>query len=188
MDFSPAAAVILALDPAKGPSGAALLRPNGAKVALAAYAVLRKQSERDSFVAGAVELGKACRLPLVCVAETWDPPRGRDQRWTYPTILGIGEGWGLWAAELERHGVRGVVRVTPNVWRNGLFGKRRPKDSDSLEEMAKLHVLGTFGFRPSDHNVSDAVCIGLWGSLSQEVRATAEKVARASLRASKTTD
>ena len=52
----PADAVILALDPAKGVSGAALLRPAGHKSALAAYASITTQAERAAFVEATLQL------------------------------------------------------------------------------------------------------------------------------------
>lgn len=170
--------VILALDPAKSKSGAALMLDERTFVL---GGLARKQSVREYFVREASSLAAALGRPLVCVAEEWDPPRHKrkrtadgeervefDQRWTFKTIMGMGAGWGLWEAELERYRVKHIVRVTPNTWRDALFGKRRAKDTKSAKRQAVLHALALFGEEMPD-DVAEAVCIGLWGFKASSV-------------------
>lgn len=168
---------LLAIDPAKHLSGSALLKvqPTG-NAEVEAFLAVSTQQQRRFVVQQAVERAEAAKLPLVVVAETWDKPRGRDQKWTYKTILGIGEGWGLWAAELEHSKVRHVVRVTPNVWRDSVFGKHRPKDTEGLKAFALLYVQGRIRLHITDDNVCEAICIGFWGALAEPVLQMAEKV------------
>jgi hypothetical protein len=170
-----AEAVLLALDPAKGKSGAALLRPDGHKTRLVTSAVVTRQEERETFVASARELAKLLTVPLIVVAEEWDPPRvsgGKrvDKNWNYPTILGIGEGWGRWTAEFERYGIPelDVVRVTPNVWRDALYGKQRVQDSDGLKKFAVNYVEQRMQ-QTLPHDAAEAVCLGLWGLHAPDV-------------------
>lgn len=170
--------VILALDPAKSKSGAAILLASNE---LISAGLARRQPVREYFVRLAASLAHDLKRPLVCVAEEWDPPRHKrkrtaqgeekvefDQRWTYPTILGMGEGWGLWRAELYRYRVKNIVRVLPNDWRNALFGKRRAKDTDSAKLQAVDHIERLFGERMKD-DVAEAVCIGLWAFKASNV-------------------
>jgi hypothetical protein len=171
MTFSGANAVVVAFDPAKRSSGAAIFLGPG--VLHSAYTV-KKQSEREYVVKTAVELARAADRPLVCIAETWDPPRHRrrrtvdgaervefDQKWTYKTVLGIGEGWGLWAAELERYEVKYIVRKTPNEWRDRLFGKRRGKRTDDAKAQAVLYARCILkSIKDNETDLAEAVCIG----------------------------
>lgn len=171
-----AEAVFLLLDAAKKKSGAAITRPGGsAGLSLVTGAIVRCQADRETFVVSAKELATAHNLPLIVVAEEWDPPRGAgekrvDKRWNYPTILGIGEGWGRWTAEFERHAVSelDVVRVTPNVWRDALFGPQRPRDSVELKRFA-VRYIQTRLHATLPEDVAEAVCIGLWGLHSPDV-------------------
>ena len=101
----------------------------------------------------------------------------RDPKWTYETILGIGEGWGRWSAEIEsaneflsEEGLAPlvVVRVTPNDWRDAVFGVRRPKDTEALKVTAERYFEGVFGHRVAN-DIAEAGCISLWGTTSVEV-------------------
>lgn len=202
-------AVIFAIDPAKHTSGAVILAPDYGNTmageeehpfegvyALMEYGKVTSQSERERFMESALETAMELELPLVIVAEDWDPPRTRklrlpgnepgllmDPKWTYTTVLGIGEGWGRWAAEIEsastfldeEHGLPAVpvIRKTPNEWRDGLFGPRRPKEGTALKETACRYFQGVFGFSAS-HDISEAGCMALWGTTSDEVRTAAE--------------
>jgi Holliday junction resolvasome RuvABC endonuclease subunit len=173
-------AVLLALDPAKGKSGAAILRPDGQRTKLVMSLVVTKQSERETFVVGAKELAEKLELPLLVVAEEWDPPRGSgatrvDKRWNYPTILGMGEGWGRWTAEFERFGVaeKDVIRATPNTWRDALYGKVREQDSKKLKQVAVDYVERRLKVK-LPHDAAEAVCLGLWGAHAIEVLKRAE--------------
>jgi Holliday junction resolvasome RuvABC endonuclease subunit len=173
-------AVLLALDPAKGKSGAAILRPEGQHTKLVMSLVVTKQSERETFVLGAKEIAEKLDLPLIVVAEEWDPPRGSretrvDKRWNYPTILGMGEGWGRWTAEFERFGVseKDVVRATPNTWRDALYGKPREQDSKKLKQVAVDYIHHRLKLK-LPHDAAEAVCLGLWGAHAIEVLKRAE--------------
>lgn len=176
--------IVLALDPGKRVTGVALLT---SAETVAQYGVAKKQPEREAFVRAAVELAALERRPLRCVAETWDPPRHRrkrtfqgaervefDQKWTYETVLGMGAGWGLWLAELLRVGIRekDILRVTPNVWRDAVFGKRRGKDTDAAKLQALIFARHVFHMplsedleeakRRGDTDAAEAACIGAW--------------------------
>jgi hypothetical protein len=202
-------AVLLGVDPAKHTSGAVILTPdygNGmlgepehpfeGVYALSEFGKVVSQSERGRFVESALDTALELDLPLVVVAEEWDPPRLKklrlpggqsglllDPKWTYTTVLGIGEGWGRWTAEIEtaseylveEEGLPPipVVRATPNTWRDGLFGPRRPKDTLSLKSAACRYFEGVFGFAAS-HDISEAGCLGLWGTTALAVREAAE--------------
>jgi hypothetical protein len=204
----PVEAVLLALDPAKHTSGAVILVPdygNGmlgedehpfeGNYVLSEYGKVVSQSERGRFVESALDTAMEFDLPLIVVAEEWDPPRLKrlrlpgdqsgllmDPKWTYTTVLGIGEGWGRWTAEIETASEYlveeeklppiPVIRATPNTWRDALFGARRPKDSVSLKETARRYFEGVFGFAAS-HDISEAGCLSLWGTTAEEVAAAA---------------
>jgi len=183
--------VVLGLDPAKAVSGSAVLQIDGDRARLLANARVTTQADRAETVARACALSAERDMPLVVVAEEWDPPRhkrppktlpgvapetsGFDQKWTYKTILGMGEGWGRWTAEFERFGVRRIERVTPNVWRDAIFGKKRPKDTESLKRAALFYARARLGLEGVDDNVADAVCIGLWGMYAPAVLDAARK-------------
>lgn len=177
--------VILGLDPAKAISGAGVLEIQGDRAKLLAHARVTTQADRAEIVARACALSTERDMPLVVVAEEWDPPRhkrppkpvagvdpetsGFDQKWTYKTILGMGEGWGRWTAEFERFGVRRIERVLPNVWRDAILGKKRPKDTETLKRATVFYVRVRIGLQDIDDNVADAVCIGLWGMYAPAV-------------------
>lgn len=192
----PIAAVILALDPSKHRSGAAvMLGPD--KVVLAARA--RKQVQREFFVREALRYGAMLGLPVVVVAEEWDPPKHRrirqangtfktefDQKWTFPAILGVGEGWGRWTAEFERQGIREehIIRATPPVWRDGLFGKRRPRDTKGAKAYAIAYVAQRFQLELDDDS-AEALCLGVWGYHRPEVAEAAALVVKQASRKKK---
>ena len=201
MKCEPIEAVFLGLDPAKHTSGATILIPDygnslvgeeehpfEGQYALSEFGKVTSQSERGRFTESAVETALDMKLPLVVVAEVWEPPRNKklrlpgnqagllmDPKWTYQTVLGIGEGWGRWAAELdsaneylreeEKLPPFPILRATPNVWRDELWGPGRPKDSTALKATAKRYFEGVFGFPASD-DISEAGCIALWGTTS----------------------
>jgi hypothetical protein len=187
-------AVILAIDPAKHTSGAALLLPDygnprveephpfDGNYVVEEFGKVTSQEERGRYIEALMEAMMETGLPLVIVAEEWDPPRGKTdkEKWTFDTILGIGEGWGRWTAEIETASMFlkdeenlpaiPVVRVKPNEWRDGVFPPPRPKDTRALKETAKRVFEGVFGFKASD-DISEAGCIGLWATTSPEVAA-----------------
>ncbi len=198
----PIEAVILGLDPALHKSGAGLLCPDyggmnekphafQGQYVLEEFGKVLSQSERCRFVEAASDRAIDLGLPLVVMAEEWDPPRDRkvslvggghsyvkDQKWTYETILGIGEGWGRWSAELENvaeclldegHPAMIVERVTPNVWRDERFGPKRPRESEALKACACRYFEGVFGYKASS-DISEAGCIALYATTSDVVR------------------
>ena len=201
MPVAPIEAVILGIDPAKHTSGATLLvpyygsitevpKPFDGSYAIDKFGKVVSQSERERFVQALLDTALELKLPPVVVAETWDPPRdrrirlpngetafARDPKWTYETILGIGEGWGRWSAELEsaneylaEEGLPPliVVRVTPNDWRDAVFGPRRAKDTEALKATASRYFEGVFGYAVPD-DIAEAGCISLWGTTAVEV-------------------
>jgi len=202
-------AVILSLDPAKHRSGATILVPDYGNPLLdeeehpfrgdyviAEFGKVESQGERRRYLEAAVEYAEEAPqpLPVVVVAEEWDPPRDRrvrgpggrfyllkDQKWTYTTILGIGEGWGLWQAEIhainESFAEDGlpsipVLRVTPNEWQL-LYGPHRPKDTEARKATACRWFEAVFGYKAAD-DIAEAACIGLWATQAPAVREVVE--------------
>jgi len=196
-------AVVLAIDPAKHTSGAAILTPDygnpmfedphdfEGNYVLSEFGKVTSQEERQRFVESFLEEAMELELPPIVVAEVWDPPRTRmvggnlimDPKWTYTTVLGIGEGWGLWNAELlsaseflqeeENLPPLPVFRVTPNEWRAAVLPAPLPKDSAALKETAKRFFEGVFGIKASD-DISEAGCIALWATKDPGVAEAAE--------------
>jgi hypothetical protein len=173
--------VLLAIDPALHTSGAAILIPDYGPMddphpfkgdyILYEFGKVVSQSERERYVESLLQTASEYELPAVVVAEIWDGPRGHDQKWTYETVLGIGEGWGRWSAEIEaaneylrEEGLPEVAleRVLPNDWRDALFGRNRPKDTETLKATACRFFEGVFGYKASA-DISEAGCIGLYG-------------------------
>lgn len=161
------------------------------------------QGERARFVESLLEMSDELSesqekyIPPVVVAEEWDGPRdrrirlaggemgwARDPKWTYTTIMAIGEGWGRWSAEIEaanefrREEKLGpdiiLHRVRPNDWRDRVFGNNRAVDSASLKTAAVRLFSGVFGFDAS-HDIAEAGCIGLYGLSSREIETAIEK-------------
>jgi hypothetical protein len=193
---TPSEAVFLAIDPALHTSGAAILAPDyggmdadqqhafNGDYTLYEFGKVVSQSERNRYVETLIELSEELSLPAVVIAETWDGPRdrkirlpggelafARDPKWTYTTILGIGEGWGRWSAEIEAanefldgEGRASILveRVLPNDWRDALFGLQRAKDTETLKATACRYFEGVFGYAASD-DIAEAGCIGLYG-------------------------
>jgi hypothetical protein len=203
----PVEAVFLGIDPALHKSGAGLLCPDyggmnedphpfKGEYVLEEFGKVLSQTERCRFVESAADRAIELELPLVVMAEVWDPPRDRrvplvgggfayvkDQKWTYETILGIGEGWGRWSAELENaaewlsdegHPEMIVERVTPNTWRDDRFGPKRPRDSEALKAFACRYFEGVFGYKASS-DISEAGCIALYATVSDVVRKRVEE-------------
>ena len=193
---TPPEAVFLAIDPALHTSGAAILAPDyggmdsdqqhafNGDYTLYEFGKVVSQSERNRYIETLIELSEEMRLPAVVIAEIWDGPRdrkirlpggelayARDPKWTYTTILGIGEGWGRWSAEIEAaneflqsEGRAPIIleRVLPNDWRDALFGLQRAKDTETLKATACRYFEGVFGYAASD-DIAEAGCIGLYG-------------------------
>ena len=176
---------VLGLDPAKGTSGAAILIPDygfdGDEPFKGGYALsdameVKTQDDRRGCIETLLETADTYELIPVVVAETWAPPITRkvrnakggwdiamDQKWNYKTILGMGEGWGLWQAEIHAAELPILERVLVNDWRDLMFGQRRPKTSVELKTTAKRYFEAMFGYKASD-NISEAALIGLCGA------------------------
>jgi hypothetical protein len=171
-------------------------RPFNGSYAIHEFGKVESQGERERYVSSLLEMSFELSLPPIVVAEEWDPPVDRrirmaggetgflkDPRWTYQTILGIGEGWGRWTAEIETASAYlesesnlpwlPVVRVTPNDWRDGIFPRPRPRDRQALKETAARVFEGVFGYAVSE-DVAEAGCIGLWAIQAPQVAAAAE--------------
>lgn len=161
------------------------------------YGKVTSQAERERFVTSMLEISDELSeeqgkdIPPVVAAEEWDGPRdrrirmsngeigwARDPKWTYTTIMGIGEGWGRWSAEIEvANEVRReeqispdiiLERLLPNIWRDIIFGENRPKDTDSLKAAAVRFFEGVFGFRVSE-DIAEAGCIALAALSKKEI-------------------
>ncbi len=216
MGYTTLEAVVLAIDPALHTSGAAVLMPDLGPMdaphpfqgdyVLYEFGRVDTQSERERYIETLLELSDELSLPPIVVAESWDGPRdrkvrmpngevllARDQKWTYTTILGIGEGWGRWSAEIEaaneflrddgRPGIA-VERVLPNDWRDTVFGAHRAKDTEALKASAVRYFEGVFGYQAIS-DVAEAGCIGLYGLRSPAVAGAAEAWAAAQKRPKK---
>jgi hypothetical protein len=166
-------AVILAIDASKTCSGSVLLVPEyrGALVQRYVpehYVEVKTQAHHEDcvqhLVTRAAELG---RMPVI-VAETWTAGR-----WSFKTILGMGEGWGWWTAEVRRaeehYGTPiHIERVTPNEWRDALFGAARQQDRLANKTQAVLYALARTGLRlPVD--AAEGLAIGYWGAQNDNV-------------------
>jgi hypothetical protein len=203
MAYSYAPALILSIDSAKGTSGSTLLvphlemrdtalrgrspilyspRPHVRSYTLEHYCEVKTQADHENCVmhlfARAAELG----LPPIVVAETWTP----HGKWGFDAVLGMGEGWGWWTAEmrraLEAHPELGplhVERVVPNQWRDDLFGKDRVKGRSELKKFAVEYVSGRLGVRLASHDVAESACLGVWGAQNDNVHRKVESWHRA---------
>jgi len=179
-------AAFLGIDVAKGTSGVSLLMPDygfdgdspfEGKYVLLEAGEVRTQDERVEWIERLLDSAEDYNLVPVVIAETWDPPItrkirapdgswliGMDQRWNFDTILGMGEGWGLWMAEIYAAEIPVVHRVTPNTWRDELFGKRREKSTEASKEMAKRAFEGLFGYRVSA-DMAEGAMLALYGAV-----------------------
>lgn len=197
--IEPIEAVFLGLDPALHTSGAAILipdygetedRPFNGEYVLHEFGKVVSQSERERYIQSLIEMAEELELPAVVNAEIWDGPRSKktrlpngsfgivmDQKWTYTTILGIGEGWGRWSAEIESANeylqsqkLPSIIlnRTLPNDWRDMLFGTRRAKDTETLKATAQRYFHGVFGY-PASNDIAEAGCIALAGTLDEAV-------------------
>lgn len=202
--IEPIEAAFLAIDPAKHTSGAAILLPDygnpmfeeephpfEGNYVLAEFGKVVSQEERGRFVEAFLDEALELDLPMIVVAEEWDPPRPHrvgehlvmDPKWTYTTVLGIGEGWGLWNAELlsasqyleEEYALPAlpIIRFKPNEWRPRVLPAPLPKDTAALKQTAMRVFEGVFGMRASE-DISEAGCIGLCATRSPEVKTAVE--------------
>jgi hypothetical protein len=205
----PIEAVFLGIDPAKHTSGAAILIPDYGETdqepfqgnyVLHEFGKVLSQAERERYLLSLIDMAEELSLPAVVVAEIWDGPRSKktmlengsfgrilDQKWTYTTILGIGEGWGRWAAEIESANEHLkneklpeilLKRISPNDWRDQFFGKRRPRDSVAEKATACRYFHGVFGYSASD-DIAEAGCIALVGTRDADIAAEIEVLRQA---------
>lgn len=189
--YTPVEAVVLAIDPSKKCSGYGLLVPeyseeddaedvftNSYEVAAFGTVAERDQASRRSIVEQAAGAADDLALPLVVVAEGWS---AGGFRMTYTSYVGLGEGWGLWRAELLACNIPDhcVLRPLPQQWRGRILGGLGGRDRASLKRTAKQYVLDTalVPYAVSD-DVADALCIARWGTFSEEARGVAEKERR----------
>lgn len=156
-------ALIFAIDPGAD-SGWALLRPTPWQShmprasELIASGLAKSANDRAKAIGTAM---LACWDPpgaLVVVAESWTAGGWK----AISQVLGMGAAWGRWAEQLDLHGVphQRVVRVTTQTWRKAL--KVRDKDG------AVAYANAVTRSKITDHNVADAVCIGLWACHAPE--------------------
>lgn len=182
-------AVFLGIDVAKKCSGAVILTPDygpdgdqpfSGRYALGDTGEVKNQDERIEWVEKLLQEADTFGLVPVVVAETWDPPLTRkvrtpdgsfwiamDQKWTFDTILGMGEGWGMWMAEILAADVPVIHRVTPNVWRDALFGTRREKSTEACKVLAKRAFEGLFGFSASA-DIAEGAMLAIYGATHSE--------------------
>jgi hypothetical protein len=167
--YEPVDAVVLCLDAAKEKSGSSLIIPNrhargGIEVLHAC--LVQDQADREACVRHLYAAAFERNLAPAIYAERWMPV-GKS---TYDTILGLGEGWGWWTAEFNRAAAAHadvlpklvVERATPDEWRDGIFGARRPRKRDPLKELAIAYVQSVLGLKVGD-DVAESLCIGLFG-------------------------
>lgn len=196
-DFAPA--VILGLDSAKGVSGSTLLVPHieprytalvgrSTKMydrippvrtyTLEHFCEVKTQLDHENCVLHLVQRAKDLGIPPIVAAEGWSPGR-----WGFDTIIGMGEGWGWWTAELRRAAERfpeitpiHVERVVPDRWRGdlGIYRLSPTREGPDLKRAAIQYVKAKLGVRvPAD--VAEACCIALWGAQNDNVHARVEK-------------
>ncbi|MEM9072855.1 MAG: hypothetical protein AAGE52_30390 [Myxococcota bacterium] len=155
-------ATILAIDPGET-SGAALFvggrlqgvwRVSGADPAKQVVAVAQ-ETERET------------ELPLVVVLETWagNIPGGTV------TASGLGSAAGMWRAvlELAKHPKRRTLKVNPMTWYARLIGGRKTRGKDKVVSAMLLRFPELKRSKGIDHNVAEAVAIGVWASRAGEV-------------------
>jgi len=212
MGISSFEAVVLATDPAKHTSGAALLIPDYGPMdgdepqfrgdyVLYEFGRVERQAERKRYVEQLLDLAEEFDIPPVFVAETWDPPHDKrvrlangsfalvkDQKWTYKTVLGIGEGWGRWSAEIEaanefreEEGLPEIIveRVPPDPWRDAVFGERRERGTESSKATAQRYFTGVFGYEVATSDVAEAGCIGVYAIRSEAIAALVQAYPKA---------
>lgn len=208
-DFAPA--VILGIDSAKTVSGSTLLVPHieprpqallGRSDKLYArippvrsytlehFCEVRTQADHENCVMHLMTRAQELGLPPMVVAESWTPGR-----WGFAQIIGMGEGWGWWTAELRRAVERfpevapvHVERVTPARWREdlGIYHLAESREGPALKRAAIQYVKAKLNVRvPAD--VAEAAAVALWGAQNDNVHERVEKwhVKQAQLRRKK---
>lgn len=116
----------------------------------------------------------ANNLPIVVVVEEWTLGGPRAN---YKMFAGLGKNYGRWLDHIELIiGVQesDILRVTPQKWRNGLFGsaiKRycsKPDVTSKLKRLACAYVSPPEKPPISSHNAAEAGCIACWAHCSEE--------------------
>lgn len=173
--YLPVEAVLLAIDPSKKCSGYALFVPEydeETEVFLNSYEIEafgtvkeREQESRREIVERAAAEADDAGLPLVVVAENWS---AGGRKMTYAAFVGLGEGWGLWRAELLACGIPDhcVVRPLPQQWRARVLGWISKGDSKRTAQQFVMDC-DLLPFKVS-HDIADAVCLGRCGAYSAE--------------------
>ena len=168
---------ILAIDPAKKVSGAALVVPElpvgEAKIARTVRPLWAEQVKGAAaelamleIVARAQNEAEERGLELVAVAENWT---GRGKFGGARTQRGLGEGFATWRTVLRMRGFRGdVVRVVPTRWYAAVIGGNKRRDDKQTVVAAMLRRFPRLG-PDLGEDAAEAVAIGVWASLSGEV-------------------
>lgn len=175
---NPIEAVFLGIDSSKNKSGAVSLAPiydEDSGVFTGDYERLmfntvahKEQSLRAEFVETAAEEARDLKIPLVIVAEDWTPG---GTRVTFDVIKALGQGWGLWEAEILATAPDAIlVQYKPAEWRTLAFTWRYPKGRTAVKLFAQNHIEKAWGFRVGE-DVAEAGCIALAGTRSGEVAA-----------------
>jgi hypothetical protein len=124
------------------------------------------------------------QLPIVVFVEEWTA--GGPQA-TYKMYVGLGKNYGRWLDHIELIiGVSesDIVRVTPQKWRNGLFGEairkycQKPDVGVKLKKLACAYVSPTPTKLHRNHNAAEAACIACWGHCSEEGMDASERAIR----------
>jgi hypothetical protein len=171
--YTRAEAVFLTVDSAKV-SGVALCSPEyDSRNRITGYDTnslceVVNQSGRLVWAQYAVELAKDCDCPLIVVGEEWTP-----HGLSTAAFASLCESWGKWLAAFETAGVPPgqILRVAPNVWRDAVFGKRRPKTTEALKAYACLYADKQLDQPRLSHNIAEALCIRVWGQHAGQVHA-----------------
>jgi hypothetical protein len=171
--YKRAEAVFLTVDSAKV-SGVALCLPEyDSRNRIIGYDIdslgeTVNQSGRRVWAKYAVELAKDCDCPLIVVGEEWTP-----HGLSTATFASLCESWGKWLAAFEDVEVPTgqILRVAPNVWRDAVFGKRRPKTTEALKAYACLYVDKQLDQPRLSHNIAEALCIRVWAQHAGQVHA-----------------
>lgn len=158
--------VLLSIDPGATSGWAVFVRgglvvngPRGAR-----YGVARTPEERRIAVREGLLLAESTQLPLLVVAEKWSA----GGKMGHAQIAGLNAQWGRWADVLEELAPRArVVRVYPQTWRPFAWGKGHGPQPQ-WKRIAVAMVKARFRVEV-EHDVADAIGIGVWGSRAGEV-------------------
>jgi hypothetical protein len=177
--YKNAIAVFLTIDSAKV-SGVALCAPetSGGKRGVTSYSTdslceVVNQSGRLVWAQYAVELAEEYGWPLIVVGEEWTP-----HGLSTAAFASLCESWGKWLAAFETAGVPPgqILRVTPNVWRDAVFGKKRPQTTEGLKAYACLYADKQLDQPRLSHNIAEALCIRVWAQHAASVHAVLDSL------------